>query len=185
MEQQSWTRVAALEDVPPGTLKAVRVGREYFAVANLDGAVYALENECPHRGGPLAGGKLVRGQVACPWHGFRFDPRDGSAVMPSEHPPAQCIPARVVDGSIELDLSSRDGAAPGPLEPEVGQVYEVAIESQFESQWTGVLGIGRLGDYDVQVPKAVPGERYQVKVTALGKNQWTGRNQATVEVIPA
>jgi len=181
-QETGWTKVAELSEVPPGTLKAVHVNRDYYAVVNLDGSVYALENECPHRGGPLAGGALINGEVACPWHGFRFDPRSGKATMPVEHEPVARVPLRVIDGAIELDLSSRNGSE-APLDPEVGQVYEVAIESEFESQWTGALGIGHIGEYDVSVPRAKPGETRQVLVTALGKNQWTGKKEATVEVV--
>ncbi|MBV9119948.1 MAG: Rieske 2Fe-2S domain-containing protein [Chloroflexi bacterium] len=184
MADNGWVRVASLEDVPPGTLKAVRHERVYYAVVNLGGNVYAVDNECPHRGGPLGGGLLVGEEVACPWHGFRFDPRTGKATMPSEHEPVACIATRVVDGSIELDLSGVK-ADDNPAEPEIGETYPIEIVSEFESQWTGQLGIGQIGEYDVQVPKGKTGEKYRVRVMALGKNQWTGKKEATVEVIPA
>ncbi len=102
VQANGWIRVAAVEDVPPGTLKAVRAGKQYYALANLEGQLFALLNDCPHRGGPLAGGRLMGSEIACAWHGFRFDVRSGQAIMPTDHDPVATIPVRVVDGAIEL-----------------------------------------------------------------------------------
>lgn len=43
------------------------------------GRVIALSNTCPHQGGPLCDGKIERGYVVCPWHGWQFSAQDGSA----------------------------------------------------------------------------------------------------------
>jgi nitrite reductase/ring-hydroxylating ferredoxin subunit len=103
----SWRKVAALSEVPPGALKAVHAGRRHYALANVDGTVYALANECPHRSGPLAGGRLLDGQIACAWHGFRFDVRTGRACMPIDHDPATVEPVRIAGESIEILIDDR------------------------------------------------------------------------------
>ena len=110
-DEARWLKVALLQDVPPGTLKSVRVGQRSYAVVNVEGEIHALLNDCPHRGGSLAGGRLLGQEVACAWHGFRFDARTGEATMPRDHDPATTVAVRVVDGSIELAALPSSAAA--------------------------------------------------------------------------
>ena len=42
---------------------------------------YALENACPHRGGPLGEGDLEGTEVVCPWHAWRFDVTTGASPV--------------------------------------------------------------------------------------------------------
>jgi nitrite reductase/ring-hydroxylating ferredoxin subunit len=50
------------------------------AVFNVGGEFYAIDNSCPHRGGPLGEGELEDCIVTCPWHEFRFDVRTGKCI---------------------------------------------------------------------------------------------------------
>jgi nitrite reductase (NADH) small subunit len=50
-----------------------------LCVANVNGVFCALDNECPHHGGPLSEGTVEEGKVVCPWHGWSFDPSSGRA----------------------------------------------------------------------------------------------------------
>lgn len=75
-----FVRVAALEDLPPGTAKAVEAGGQPVALCNIDGTVFAVTNTCPHRGGPLGEGRLEAGTIVCPWHGFQYDVRTGRCL---------------------------------------------------------------------------------------------------------
>jgi len=47
----------------------------------VDGRFYALENACPHQGGPLADGHLEGALVTCPWHAWCFDVRTGRMTL--------------------------------------------------------------------------------------------------------
>jgi 3-phenylpropionate/trans-cinnamate dioxygenase ferredoxin component len=110
-----WQKVATLDELPPGTLKGVRAGKQDYALANVDGAVFALANDCPHRGGPLAGGRLLNGQIACGWHGFRFDVRTGQACVPADHDPAVTVAVRVAGNDIELLIADRADVEAGAM----------------------------------------------------------------------
>lgn len=79
-------KLANIEDVPPGKSIVVLIndGRE-IALFNVDGNIYALDNACPHMGGPLGEGELENGCVTCPWHGWQFDVKTGAcANMPGQ-----------------------------------------------------------------------------------------------------
>ena len=52
-----------------------------LVLCRFEGRLYALDSLCPHEGGRLAAGPLMRGRYAyCPLHLFKFDPRDGRSV---------------------------------------------------------------------------------------------------------
>jgi nitrite reductase/ring-hydroxylating ferredoxin subunit len=68
-------------DLPPGGSKAVAAGDGEIAVFNAGGSYHAMDNACPHRGGPLSEGRLDGCVVVCPWHGWQFDVTDGSLLM--------------------------------------------------------------------------------------------------------
>ena len=44
----------------------------------------AIDNRCPHQGGPLAKGRLEDGVIWCPWHLWQFDAKTGRSVWPEE-----------------------------------------------------------------------------------------------------
>ena len=98
--------VAAPADLPPGASRAVWVGDVPVALFNVAGTVYAIDNVCPHAGGPLSHG--VRSGpcgefVTCPWHGWRFDVRTGqSPHLPGEQ--VRTFPVRVVEGAVEVGV---------------------------------------------------------------------------------
>ena len=72
-----WHRVAKLSQLQPGECTSVEVGGFGIALFNVGGRVYALDNTCPHAGGPLGEGLLEGHIVECPWHGWRYDVRNG------------------------------------------------------------------------------------------------------------
>jgi hypothetical protein len=63
----------------------------------------------------------------------------------------------------------------------VGQIHEVVIADEISRPVIGHHGVCKLGDADMRLPGAHKGERYRVRVLALGINQWTGRLEATVQ----
>lgn len=74
-------RVAGLEDIPEGGGIAVDVGERRIALFRVAGEVFALDETCPHRGGPLHDGPVDRGVVFCPWHQWQFDLRTGCSPL--------------------------------------------------------------------------------------------------------
>ena len=75
------TKVATTADIPAGSGKVVEAGGKTIAVFNCDGAYYAIENACRHRGGPLGEGSLNGTTVTCPWHGWEYDVSSGACQM--------------------------------------------------------------------------------------------------------
>ena len=64
--ENGWTRVASLKEVEPGGAKAVRVGEgRSIALFNVEGRIYATDNQCPHMGFPLTRGVIRNGVLTC------------------------------------------------------------------------------------------------------------------------
>jgi nitrite reductase (NADH) small subunit len=80
-----FTKVAEVNQVPPGTVKHILVHGKPVALCNVDGNFYAVNAVCPHMGGPLANGRLEGCVLACPWHGWTYDVRSGLPDHPGGH----------------------------------------------------------------------------------------------------
>lgn len=69
------------------------------AVFNVDGAFHALENSCPHQGGPIADGWLEGSTVTCPWHAWCFDVRSGKMTL-GDFARIERFPVKVENGAV-------------------------------------------------------------------------------------
>jgi len=91
------------EDVPVGQGRVVEAEGKDLALFNIDGAFYAIDNACIHRGGPLGEGDLEGRIVLCPWHAWRWDVTTGANA---NNPAVKmaCYPVVVEDGSVFVEL---------------------------------------------------------------------------------
>lgn len=69
--------VLRVDDLLPGHGCVVKVKGKHVALFNVGGRFHAINNICPHEGGPLAKGRLKGNIVSCPWHDLQFDVRNG------------------------------------------------------------------------------------------------------------
>jgi nitrite reductase/ring-hydroxylating ferredoxin subunit len=96
-------RIAEARAIEPGTGVVVEAGGRTLALFNVDGTFHAIDNGCPHRGGPLGEGDLAGAIVTCPWHGYRYDVRTGiHQLNPSFS--VTCYPVTVEDGVVFVDV---------------------------------------------------------------------------------
>jgi nitrite reductase (NADH) small subunit len=72
---------------PPGEAREFTHGDRVICVANVKGEYSALDNVCPHRGGPLGQGVIEGEKLICPWHGWEFEARTGTVI----HAPSQKV----------------------------------------------------------------------------------------------
>jgi nitrite reductase (NADH) small subunit len=79
--------VTEIESIPPGEGRCFNVAETQIAIFRLrNGQIFALDNSCPHRGGPLGAGRVGTDSVSrletvmCPMHAFKFALRDGTGI---------------------------------------------------------------------------------------------------------
>jgi len=75
---EAWHRVADPDELADGSLKEIVVAGNVLVLTRIGGRYGALNNRCPHAGGPLAQGSLENGLLVCPWHGREYDPLTGN-----------------------------------------------------------------------------------------------------------
>jgi len=100
--------VCPLEELPVGLGRAFRVGGKALAIfRSRTGRVFAVDNECPHKSGPLAEGMLMGEQVVCPLHAFKFHGVSGVCDQANVCSVAT-YPAEVVNGTVRISLPLSD-----------------------------------------------------------------------------
>jgi nitrite reductase (NADH) small subunit/3-phenylpropionate/trans-cinnamate dioxygenase ferredoxin subunit len=97
-------KMADIGDVTPGTGKVLQVGERTLALFNVEGTFHAIDNACPHAGGPLGEGKVEGHVVTCPWHGSRFDITNGQVLGPPARRPVTSYAVRVQGSEVVVEL---------------------------------------------------------------------------------
>jgi pyruvate oxidase len=121
---RTWHRVSP-EDVPDeGRVRSVVVDGRSIAMTRCGGRLGALENHCPHQGGPLGEGSIEKGLLRCPWHGYDYDPATGA-------PPgvlAEHLDDRVPAYDVEEDAEGVRVRLPNQVAP-ARTVADVLVET--------------------------------------------------------
>ena len=116
-----WVRIARCSDIPLREGRAVKVGDREIAIFNLGDRFLAIDNRCPHKGGPLADGIVSGATVVCPLHAWKLSLETGNGMNgPSASSCVETFPTRVEEGTVLLDLSDTQAS------PEEGAGREFA-----------------------------------------------------------
>ena len=99
-----WHPVCTVHDVPPGGCFHADAGGEDVLLVNLDGELFAVSNICSHDYAELSDGEIDNGEIVCPLHDARFDPRTGEALTPPAYEAIATFPVRVVEGNVEVEV---------------------------------------------------------------------------------
>jgi thiamine pyrophosphate-dependent acetolactate synthase large subunit-like protein/nitrite reductase/ring-hydroxylating ferredoxin subunit len=97
-----WHRVLSTDDLPEGRVTTVAAGHKSVALVHYDGQFSALDNHCPHQGGPLGEGSIENGLLRCPWHGYDYCPLDGKS--PGFDDEAITFPLEIRDGDVFIGV---------------------------------------------------------------------------------
>jgi nitrite reductase (NADH) small subunit len=100
-----WVEIGVLEDIPRRGARCVATPGGRIGVFRTAGdEVYALDDRCPHRGGPLSQGIVHDASVTCPLHSWVLSLRTGEAEGADEGA-VRTVPVRLVEGRIWLGLA--------------------------------------------------------------------------------
>jgi nitrite reductase/ring-hydroxylating ferredoxin subunit len=144
--------VSRLDEFPPGTRRIVQAGRRSIGVFRVGDAFYAINNYCPHQGGPLCEGRtkpwLTSGRpgefvleetaalVACPWHGWEYDLATGQSFLGPGEAPVRTYSVSVESGDSPAATAvaearataAKGGRMPGPY---VADTFPVHVEDAY------------------------------------------------------
>jgi NAD(P)H-dependent nitrite reductase small subunit len=107
-----WIRVTQAENIPLREGRSVTIGGDEIAIFNLGDRFVAVDNVCPHRGGPLCDGIVSGASVVCPLHGYKICLETGKVLKPDLAVRVDKYPVRVEDGVVMVKLeASQEQAA--------------------------------------------------------------------------
>ncbi len=98
-------KIANTDDLSPGEAIAVEIHGQKIALFNVDGAHYAIDDTCTHRGGPLSEGQIDGTVVTCPWHSAEFEITTGEVVNPPADRAVKSYPVTVEGNEIKIEIS--------------------------------------------------------------------------------
>ncbi len=107
-ESKRWARIALCDDIPLREGRAVKVGNREIAIFNLGDRVLAVDNRCPHKGGPLADGIVSGAAVVCPLHAWKMSLETGEGLNTASA--SSCVETfrtRVEHGVIFLEIGAQ------------------------------------------------------------------------------
>jgi nitrite reductase (NADH) small subunit len=119
MTQAKWVRITSSKNIPLREGRVVKLGGLTIAVFNLGDRFRAVENRCPHQGGPLADGIVSGATVVCPLHAWKVDLDSGGVVRPADV--VQCVRSfqtRVEDGVVLLNLGDCEPQQSDSIQPQ-------------------------------------------------------------------
>ncbi len=95
--------VAKADDLAPGEMMQVRVGRQRIGLYNVDGEFFATDDTCSHEEASLTEGFLFDDIVECPLHGAAFCVRTGEVEAFPATVDIDTYAVRVVDGEVQVN----------------------------------------------------------------------------------
>lgn len=98
--------IGSLEDIPVRAARLIKTHHGCIAVfRTASNKVYALDDKCPHKGGPLSNGIQHDESITCPLHNWVFDLNTGQAKGADEGA-VKTYDIQVVDGRILIDRTA-------------------------------------------------------------------------------
>jgi pyruvate oxidase len=164
-----WVRVAGVGDLPEGRVKTVTPRSKSICLSHFQGQWAAMDNRCPHQGGPLGEGSIEQGVdgqcwIRCPWHGWDFDPLTGRSPGGHEDSGQLLYPIRVDEnGGVFVGMEAE------PVhESTVSDVMAQTIVNWGVKSVFGMVGHSNLGLADAIRRRVVAGELRYVGIRHEG-----------------
>ena len=157
-DEIDWVKVGNIKDLPEGRVKTVTARTTLICLAHFDGQWAAMDNHCPHQGGPLGEGSIEKGidnkcWIRCPWHGWDFDPLTGAPPGGHEDSGQKLYPVEVRDEEIFVGLE--------PEPPHERTVTDAMAETMVNwgvKRVFGMVGHSNLGLADALRRRTLDGE---------------------------
>lgn len=158
-----WYKVAGVNQLQDNEVRSVQAGSKTLALTYFQGKYGALDNACPHQGGPLSEGSIECGEekgecyLRCPWHGWDFHPTTGKA------------PGGFDDGVPTYPIDIRDDGIYVEVEESIENkrtVSDVMAETMVNWGITHVFGM--VGHSNLGLAEAIRIQEEQGKLTFIG-----------------
>ena len=154
-----WFRVLDRDELPEGRVKTVIAGHKSLALTHYQGQYGALDNRCPHQGGPLGEGSIENGLLRCPWHGWDYCPLTGKPPGSLDVDDSlETFPVEVREDGVYVGLAVET--------PHIRTVTDVMAETMVNWGITHVFGM--VGHSNLGLADALRRQEEQGNLTFIG-----------------
>ena len=137
----TWHKALDLDQLPDGRVTTVTLGTQTLCMTHHEGNYGALDNKCPHQGGPLGEGSIENGLLRCPWHGWDYHPCTGLA--PGFDDGVETFPIDIRDDGVYVALPEEAVHVPTVSDRMVETMVNWGVNTVF-----GMVGHSNLGFAD-------------------------------------
>ncbi len=143
--ETTWKKALDLGELEEGRVKSVTLDGLTVCMTHWEGRYGALDDRCPHQGGPLGEGSIENGHLRCPWHGWDYCPLTGQPPDGGYDDGVATHPVQVRDDGIYVEL---------PLRLERDRtVSDVVVETL--ANWDVRWVFGMVGHSNLNVAEAI------------------------------
>ena len=157
-KELKWIKVLEnKKTLPEGRVQTVTAAHQDICLTHFKGKFSALDNKCPHQGGPLGEGSIENGLLRCPWHGWDFDPCTGQS------------PGGFDDGMDTFEVKEEDDAiyvGVPEIPPHKETVSDLMIETMVN--WGVDTVFGMVGHSNLAVADAMRRQEKKEKLRYFG-----------------
>ncbi|MBO3700287.1 thiamine pyrophosphate-dependent enzyme [Roseivirga sp. E12] len=129
------------EELPEGRVMSVTAEHQGICLTHFEGKFSALDNRCPHQGGPLGEGSIENGLLRCPWHGWDYHPCTG--IAPGFDDGVETFLTKVEGDSVYVGIEEE-----APHETTISDVMVETMVNWGVNKVFGMVGHSNLGFAD-------------------------------------
>lgn len=180
-----WHKVAERDEVAEGRAKSVTAGGYTLALVRFEGQWAAMDNRCPHQGGPLGEGSIERGVdgkcwLRCPWHGWDFDPLTGKPPGGHEDTGQKTYPVEERSDGVYVGVPAEP-----PHERTVSDVIAETLVAWGVKSVFGMVGHSNLGFADAVRRREAAGDMSYYAIRHEGAASFACSGYAKLTGAPA
>ena len=150
MKNYKWVKVLESSDeLAEGRVMTVTAENKDYCLAHYEDKFCALDNKCPHQGGPLGEGSIENGLLRCPWHGWDYEPCSGK--VPGYDDGVETFETKVENGGVFIKVE--------PQKEHVRNISDVMVETMVN--WGVDTVFGMVGHSNLGLADAM--QRQEVK----------------------
>ncbi len=151
-----WPVLEDKEFLVEGRVMTVTADDKQICLTHFEGEICALDNHCPHQGGPLGEGSIEKGLLRCPWHGWDYHPCNGKA--PGFDDGVDTYPVKIEGQRVYVGLP--------PIAPHLTTVADVMVETMVKAGVNSVFGM--VGHSNLGLADAMRRQEKQGRLRYIG-----------------
>lgn len=141
--KMKWHKVLDnVEELPEGRVMSANAEHQVVCLTHFEGKFSALDNRCPHQGGPLGEGSIENGLLRCPWHGWDYHPCTGLAPGYDDGG-IDTFLTKVEDGAVYVGIEEE-----APHETTISDIMAETMVNWGVTKVFGMVGHSNLGFAD-------------------------------------